>query len=432
MNKLLIFFKSFKYISLKNNYKNIIFGPEAKAYLKYFKKNYFYIEPTKETIINISLIIPSLYLFFFYLIKNPLLTIKYLRLSPRLFLLIAFIKIKKIKKIITLVDYNEWPKILKKFLGDEIYLIGAQNSSKAYPLNRVLLAKEFNEYYYWNKLKDAEKNKLNSTKIFPLGSLKSHLVVNDKNLWNSIKMLPNFTDTGVKKNLVLISSLHESFFMVYDRYLKNKKIDEYEKILNELENKCLKKKFFGRIKILNKNVKIPKRMFYYQSIEFFKMCIFVRKFIKDQDIKLTIIERNREGTEMHKFEKNFFQKLFGGNYLVNLDAFQKIEYIVRNKNHVFLTNISTLGRETLALNRKSFFFSTLLHFYNPDFFDKNSNFFSINEKYEDFKKSLNQIFSLPSKNFSENKINLKFSVPSCDIIKNHLEKFLISTELELI
>ena len=144
-------------------------------------------------------------------------------MSPRLFLFISFIKIKKIKKIITLVDYNEWPKILKKFLGDEIYLIGAQNSSKAYPLNRVLLAKEFNEYYYWNKLKDAEKNKLNSTKIFPLGSLKSHLVVNDKNLWNSIKTLPDFTDTGVKKNLVLISSLHESFFMVYDRYLKNKK-----------------------------------------------------------------------------------------------------------------------------------------------------------------------------------------------------------------
>ena len=98
MNKLLIFFKSFKYINLKNNYKNIIFGPEAKAYLKYFKKNYFYIEPTKETIINISLIIPSLYLFFFYLIKNPLLTIKYLRLSPRLFLFISFIKIKKKKK----------------------------------------------------------------------------------------------------------------------------------------------------------------------------------------------------------------------------------------------------------------------------------------------------------------------------------------------
>ena len=125
-------------------------------------------------------------------------------------------------------------------------------------------------------------------------------------------MLPNFTDTGVKKNLVLISSLHESFFMVYDRYLKNKKIDEYEKILNELENKCLKK-FFGRIKILNKNVKIPKRMFYYQSIEFFKMCIFVRKFIKDQDIKLAIIERNREGTEMHKFEKISFK-----NYLAKI------------------------------------------------------------------------------------------------------------------
>ena len=228
-------------------------------------------------------------------------------------------------------------------------------------MNRTLLAKDFDEYYYWNEFKDCEKKLLNSTKVLPLGSLKSHLVVNDKDLWNSIKKLPDSTIESGKKNLVLISSFHSSFLMVYDKYLKNVPVQKYEQILNNLETKCLKKKIFGRIKILNKNVKIPKRMFYYQSIEFFKMCIFVRKFIKDQDIKLAIIERNREGTEMHKFEK-FLSKTIRWKLLGKLRCFPKIEYIVRNKNHVFLTNISTLGRETLALNRKSFFFSTLLHF----------------------------------------------------------------------
>ena len=431
MNKLLKFFKSLKYISLKNNYKNVIFGPEAKAYLKYFKKNYFYIEPTKETIINIRLIIPCLFLFFFYLIKNPLITIKYLRLSPRLFLLISFIKIKKIKKIITLVDYNEWPKILKKFLGDEIYLIGVQNSSKAYPLNRTLLAKDFDEYYYWNEFKDCEKKLLNSTKVLPLGSLKSHLVVNDKDLWNSIKKLPDSTIKSDKKNLVLISSFHSSFLMVYDKYLKNAPVQKYEQILNNLETKCLKNRFFGKIENSKEKELIPIRMFYYQSIEFFKMCVFLRKFIKDENINLYIIERNRIGTIMYDLEKKFFQKLYDKNFLTNLGMFEKIEYIVENRNHVFLTNISTLGRETLAMNRKSFFFSTLLHFYNSDFFDKDSNFFSLNKKYEDFKKLLIKLFETKSQDFSINKMNLKYTVSSCTLLKEHFKNFLISTDLEL-
>ena len=46
---------------------------------------------------------------------------------------------------------------LKKFLGNKIYSISLQNSSKAYPLSRVLLAKDFDEYYYWNKFKECEK-----------------------------------------------------------------------------------------------------------------------------------------------------------------------------------------------------------------------------------------------------------------------------------
>ena len=57
MSKFLNFIKSFRYISLEGNYKSIFFGPEAKEYLKFFKKNYFYVEPTKETIFNIKLVL---------------------------------------------------------------------------------------------------------------------------------------------------------------------------------------------------------------------------------------------------------------------------------------------------------------------------------------------------------------------------------------
>ena len=115
MKKFLNFIKSFQYIGLGEKFKIIVFGPEAKSYLKYFKRNFYYIEPTKKTIFNFKLIIPSFFYFIFFLIKKPLLTIKYLKISIRLFLLISFIRINKIEKIITLVDYNVWPVVLKNF-----------------------------------------------------------------------------------------------------------------------------------------------------------------------------------------------------------------------------------------------------------------------------------------------------------------------------
>ena len=67
-------------------------------------------------------------------------------------------------------------------------------------------------------LKTCEKKKLSSTKLFPLGALKSHLVVNDKNLWNIIRSLPESTNTNEKKNLVLISTviqLYKNFIKIY-------------------------------------------------------------------------------------------------------------------------------------------------------------------------------------------------------------------------
>ena len=151
----------------------------------------------------------------------------------------------------------------------------------------------------------------------------------------------------------------------------------------------------------------------------------------EEGVNLSIIERNKIGTRSYEFEKKFFQNFFGKDLFTNLEVFEKIEYIVNNRNHVFLTNISSMGKEALALNRKSFFFSTLLHFYNPDLFEKNSNFFSINDKYREFKKSLTQLFDLTGEKFSKNKIDLKSILPSCSITKKNFKDFLLATDLEL-
>ena len=109
MKKFLNFIKSFQYIDLGEKFKIIVFGPEAKSYLKYFKRNFYYIEPTKKTIFN-SKLIPYVFRVFFI---KALLTIKYLKFNRHF---INFIyKTNKIEKIITLVDYNVWPVVLKNF-----------------------------------------------------------------------------------------------------------------------------------------------------------------------------------------------------------------------------------------------------------------------------------------------------------------------------
>ena len=64
--KILNFIKSFQYIGLGEKFKIIVFGPEAKSYLKYFKRNFYYIEPTKKTIFNFKLIIPCFFYFIFF------------------------------------------------------------------------------------------------------------------------------------------------------------------------------------------------------------------------------------------------------------------------------------------------------------------------------------------------------------------------------
>ena len=79
------------------------------------------------------------------------------------------------------------------------------------------------------------KKKLSSTRLFPLGALKSHLVVNDKNLWNIIRSLPENPNKNEKKNLVLISTVNTGYIKFYKKYIKNFSIEHIEKNLQDLE-----------------------------------------------------------------------------------------------------------------------------------------------------------------------------------------------------
>ena len=160
--------------------------------------------------------------------------------------------------------------------------------------------------------------------MFPLGALKSHLVVNDKNLWNIIKSLPESTNTNEKKNLVLISTVHTVYKKFYEKYIKNFSIKHIEKNLQDLEKKCLKRKFFGKIKLIEKKQTIPYRMFYYQSLEFFKMCIFVKKYVEENKVNLSIIERNSKGSEMYDFEK--WDSMGNFNVLLAIEKNFKIKF----------------------------------------------------------------------------------------------------------
>ncbi len=426
IKKLFIFINSWKYINLeKNDYKIIIFGSEAKSQLNFFKKNYYYLDPMRENIFNFKLILPGLLSFFNCLFTKPFKVLKILKFILPIIIILGLIKSKKIKKIFTLVDYNIWPIIFKELLGDKIYIITLQNSSRIYPMNRVRVANKFDEYLVWNRFNENEKKEIKQTKLKEFGALKSYIVLNKNRLWNEINVKPN-QSKDFKKNLVLISTLTSECKIFFDKFLREKNFEDYSSILDDLEKEALKNKFKkDNYKHLdNKNYlygKIPALIFHYQSIEFFKMCLFLRNYIEKEKLNFTICERWRPGDKMYEEERKIFYKIFGKVKFLNKDVYEKIEFITKEKNCVYITNISNLGRECLALKRKAFFFSTILHFYNPDFFDKDSKLFSINNSLEEFASKLNNLFELNDQEFSEVLKTLKDTVTSCELTEDRFK-----------
>lgn len=430
LKKIFINLTSWQFVTIKDDYKIIIFGPEAKSQLNYFKKNFFYFNLNKNNIFNFKLIFPGIIYFLSLLATRPFILLKYTKLWPKLFFLIAIIKLKKIKKLICLVDYNQWPKIIKMLLGNEVKTIAIQNSFRGYPLYRPTLTKNFDEYFMWSDFNDEEK-KIIKSKLLDFGALKSYLVVNKNNLWNLIKEIPNNTDLSRPKELVLISSFSFAHVKFYNKYLRDIPLTKFSATLENLEKKCLEHRFFGKLYSPEKNMLFRKRNILFQCIEFFKMCLFIKDYVKSNKIKLSIFERNAPNNEYYISEKISFKRIFNQDLFLNLNAYEKIEYIVKNINAVFITNISNLGKECLALNRKSFFFSTLLHYYNKDSFDYSSKIFCIEKSSKNFQESLNYLFNMKSDEFTKAKSELKKTVNSCNITQEKFKNFLKITGLEI-
>ena len=183
VKKFYSFIKSWHYMDL--NYKNesLLIGYQGQDILNFFeKKNLEFICPQTKRPFNIKLIFPALIIFFRTLIFEPKIFINSIKWFHTLYFIIAYIKIKKINVLISLIDYNPTLEIIKKILGDkhQIRTIGIQNSRR---IDRTIHF-YFDEYYLLTPLREYEKKNLN-IKTYEFGSLRLLLSLEKKKLLKS-------------------------------------------------------------------------------------------------------------------------------------------------------------------------------------------------------------------------------------------------------
>jgi len=216
IQKIIIYIKSWNKISLDKEYSCLIIGPQAFNQTKYFKKDYCYMDPIGHNIYNFNLLLIGARIFIIGFLKNPIFYFKLIKFWPTIFFTCALIEKKKIKSILSLVDYNPWPVHFKKILEKKINIIAVQNSSRGYPMPRMKYLNSYDEYFVWSDLTNEQYQQHNKkTKIHRLGSLKMCFHVVEKNKWNFVQSNPT-SDNG-KKKLYLVSSFTPVHFSFYEK-----------------------------------------------------------------------------------------------------------------------------------------------------------------------------------------------------------------------
>ena len=416
MRKIIIYLKSFNKINLDEDFSCIIFGPQAFNQTKYFKKDYCYIDPLRHNIYNFNLILIGVRIFIVNFLKNPIFYFKLIKFWPTLFFVCAFIEKKKIKSILSLVDYNIWPVNFKKILGKKINTIAVQNSSRGYPMPKMKFLNSFDEYFVWSDLTNEQHQQHNKkTKIHRLGSLKMCFHVAKNNKWNFIESNP--TADNIKKKLYLVSCYSSVHFSFYEEYFLGLDLDQCKK------------------KLLNAD---PSKMQLQEihCIEFVYFCFYLKNFLSysKKNIDFCIIERNPVNSVLLDDEVKFFKRFFNNpNFL--LEGYdEKFNTILKdsNKEAVYLSNTSNLGREVFALNLKTLFFSKYMHMKNPSFYQKENIFYSIDENQEEFNEKLEKILEMKPDSFEENKKLINNYVHTNSPDKNDIKNFLNRTGLSFI
>ena len=412
-NKILRYLKSWNNLDLKKDYESIIFGPAAKNQIDYFEKNFCYIDPLRSNIYNLNLFISGIFFFIYYFIKKPFIFIKLFKFWPTIFFVISLIKRKNIKIIISLVDYNPWPRYLKKIFDNEIKIIAVQNSMRAYPIDRMKFLNNFDVYFLWNELSSKEIESLNnSTELHKLGALKSLALIEKNNKWDFVKTYPSKAET--EKKIFLISSYQSFHCEFYKKFFPN-----LEKINLESELKKINTEKFNRIEL--------------QCLEYLIMCDYLNYFIKNRrEYKIQVIERCTHDDPLYNDEIQFFNTIFKNPEILKKNRDERINTVLKNKNAVYLTNTSNLGYECFAMNLKTLFFSKYLHKIHSNFYHKENIFFSIEENKEQYSQRLNHIINMDSNTFEKNKKFTNKSGLTCEPKKENLNTFLKETNLKLI
>ena len=410
------FLKYFKEANLKKDYVSIICGPDNLRARKNFKENYLFFD-LNEMVFSKKFLFKSL-IIFLKLIINTKLSYKNLRVSLALSLIIPVIKHKSIKKIICFQDYSITGKALKKVLKEEVTLIGLQHSNRDNRTDRNKLIDGYDHYFLW----DDYKNKLISKKnnLIKFGALKSYIILEKYKKWDYLKK--NFT---TNKTLVLISSFakyNENFDKIFLNNLnKEEKIKKVNSVYNKFKNK----------KILLNNYER-------QALEYFVLCDSVGKFIKKYNFKLIIIGRNYKNRFKEnktivntESEKNFYKFFFNNFKIINLGFFKRLNKAMEFKNSIFISNVSSFGKELMALNYKVIFYSFLTSPTNPDYYDRKSLFCCLTRSESKFHNSILRLNNLSFQKYIKEKKRNKKSFFSFEPSKVKFQNFINLTGLKL-
>ena len=407
----------FKEVDLNKNYNCIISGPDPMHYKEQFKTNFIFADLNQNPYSK-DLLLKSFFLFFKLIFKfKP--NYRNLRVILTLSLIIPIIKKKSIKKIICFFDYSRLGKALKKILKKEIVLIGFQHSMRASNMDRENLIKGFDYYFLWDHYK--HKNKIKNCKFINFGSLKSYIVLERRKKWNYLEK-----KFKKNKNLVLISSYGNIIDEIEERFLKNLSKNERISKINSIYKGFMSKK-----------IKLNERE--NQALEFFLLCYAISKIIKKYNFNLIIINRSAHSIDynsekFHKIskkEKEYFNYFFENYKILGSDHFRRLDQALKLKNSIFITNISSMGKELFALNYKVIFYSFLGYKLNPDYFDIKSIFCLLKRDDQLLLNKIKKISNLSSNDFKKEKRKVKKTFPSFVPDKKKFKFFLSLSSLEL-
>jgi len=407
----------FKEVNLKKKYSCIVCGPDTTYYRKCFEEDFLWVD-NNQIIYNKKLLLKSIFTFFIIFFKFKF-TYQNLRILITLSFLIPIIKELGKINIVCFFGYSLIGKSLKKILKKNITLIGFQHSMRDIRVDRKKELSNYDHYFQWNDF--GNKKNINA-KVVNFGSLKSYVVLEKYKKWKLIDK--NFTKS---KSLILISSFGPINANLDKRYFtgltNSQKIKRAEQLYEDFTKNRIELQYHDK-----------------QALEFFLLCSDLQKILSKLNLKLIILCRYQKSTlnikeksikgfnAEQKFYKSFFDDFvtIQDNFYIRLNKLFKYK-----KNSIILTNISSLGKELLAMNFKVLFYGFVSNKVQKGYYDKKSIFCCLKKNQKTLLNYLEQIKTLSIDGLKKKKQMTKRGFLSFEPKKKKFEYFQILTGLKL-